>query len=45
VKNTGDIITWKINVKAVDGDVTNFTIIDKLPDILKYDSYSVTHSG
>jgi hypothetical protein len=38
------VITWKIKVSAVDGDVTNFRVIDKLPDILEYDSYTISHN-
>ena len=45
ITNTWDVITWNIKVTAVDGDVTNFTITDKLPDVLEYDSYTVKHSG
>ena len=44
VKNTWDIITWNIKVTAVDGNVTNFIVTDKLPDILAYDSYTVIHN-
>jgi len=44
VKNTWDIITWNVKVTAEDGDVTNFIVTDKLPDILEYDSYTVTHN-
>ena len=42
VKKVWDIITWKIKIKAVDGDVTDFTVTDKLPEVLEYDSYTVT---
>ena len=33
-----------MEVTAVNGDVTNFIVTDKLPDILEYDSYTVTHN-
>ena len=44
VKEVWDIVTWKIKVTAVDWDVTNFIVTDKLPEVLEYDSYTVTHN-
>ena len=44
VKNTGDIIVWNIKVTAEDGDVTNFTVTDKMPPVLWYRESLVLHN-
>ena len=44
IKNVWDIITWNIKVTAVNGDVTNFIITDKLPEVLWYSGYTVVHT-
>jgi uncharacterized repeat protein (TIGR01451 family) len=44
IKNTWDIITWNVKVTAVDWDVTNFTITDKMPSILWYSGSLVLHN-
>jgi hypothetical protein len=31
-------------VTAKNGDVTDFIVTDKLPEVLEYDSYTVTHN-
>ena len=41
VTKVGDIVEWIITVKANGGSITNFNIVDKLPEELGYDSYVV----
>ena len=44
VENTGDIVTWKITVKAIGADVTNFTLKDHLPKVLDYSGVNITYN-
>ena len=44
IEKVWDIITWKIKVTAKEWDVTNFIVTDKLPEVLAYDSYTVTQN-
>ena len=44
IKNTWDIVTWNIRVTAESGNVTNFTITDKMPSILWYKDSFVLHN-
>jgi hypothetical protein len=44
VKSTWDIVKWNIRVTASWWDVTDFTITDKMPEILEYYRDSVTHN-
>ena len=44
IQKIWDEVKWKIRVTAVSGSVTNFTITDKLPPVLAYKSYVVSHT-
>ena len=44
IKNTWDLITWNIKVTATWWDVTDFVITDKLPNVLKYSTYTVINN-
>ena len=44
IKSTWDIVKWNIRVTASWWDVTDFTITDKMPEILEYYRDSVTHN-
>ena len=44
IKEVWDTVTWNIKVTAVDGDVKNPVITDKLPSILWYSDSLILHN-
>ena len=44
VKEVGDLITWNIKVTATWWNVTDFIVIDHLPRVLDYVSYSIVNN-
>ena len=44
IKEVGETVKWEIVVKAVSGDVKDFTITDTLPDVLDYVDYAIKYN-
>ena len=44
IKNTWDNVVWTIKVTAEWWNVTDFVVVDKMPPILWYKDYLVTHN-